>query len=289
MHIPVLKNEVGELLKPRPGENFIDCTFGYGGHSKLILERNGPNGKVLGIEVDPEVYQAIKQEVSDRLIIVNDNFENLTAIVRENSFSPVNGILFDLGISSWHFDDSGRGFTFQKDEPLDMRLGKNKISASELLNSWPEEEIARILTDYGEEKFSAKIAREIVDRRKYKQISSTFELCEIIREAAPAWYQRTKIHYATKTFQAIRIAVNGELEVLAKTLPQAAEILSKDGRLAVISFHSLEDRIVKNFLRQAQKDQVLRIITKKPIVSSKNEILANPRSRSAKLRAAVKI
>lgn len=292
-HIPVLKNEVLKYLDPRPNKNFIDCTIGEGGHAKLILEKNGPEGKVLGIDRDPNQIENCKIILSafkERLKLVCGNFANLKEIVKKENFKEVSGILFDLGISSWHLEKSGRGFSFQRDEPLIMRFDKKEgWSAREIINEWSEKEIERILKKFGEERFAKRIAKRICKERKIKPIESTLQLVKTIEKAVPSWYRHRKIHFATKTFQALRIAVNKELENLNSALPQALEILKSGGRLVVISFHSLEDKIVKHFLKENEKKGKLKILTKKPIRPKKEEIKINPRSRSARLRAAVKI
>ena len=286
MHIPVLQNEVLEYLAPKPNDNFIDCTLNGGGHAKAILEKTAPKGKVLGIEADVELYQKVKAEAVRRLIPVNDNFINLKEIVRQKKFRQVKGVLFDLGMSSWQLEESGRGFSFLKKEPLDMRYSVlTPLTAEKILNYWSVAEIEKVLREYGEERFSSRIAQRILEERKIRPISNTFQLVEIIRQAVPPKFQHQKIHLATRTFQALRIQVNDELNNLKNALPQAAEALSKGGRLAVISFHSLEDRIVKNFF----KSQELKILTKKPITPGFKEIKINSRARSAKLRAAEKI
>jgi len=285
-HIPVLKKEVIGYLDPKPNENFIDATLGNAGHTLAILEKNGPKGKVLGIDQDPK---QIKNLIANRLIAVCDNFANLKEIAEREKMKEVAGIIFDLGMSSWHLEESGRGFSFLKEEPLDMRYGdSSRLSAEKILNYESYQEIERILREYGEEKFSRRIAERIVETRRGRPIKTTSQLVEIIKEAVPPRYQHQKIHYATRTFQAIRIAVNEELENLRKVLPQAMEILKCRGKIVLISFHSLEDRIVKNFLREKEKENILTIITKKPVVPTKEEIKINPRSRSAKLRAAEK-
>jgi 16S rRNA (cytosine1402-N4)-methyltransferase len=290
MHIPVLQKEVIQYLNPKPNENFIDCTIGEGGHAAAILERNGPKGKVLGIELDPELYKRLKAaEIKNRLILVNDSYVNLKEIVEREKFRSVSGILFDLGMSSWHLEESGRGFSFLKDEPLDMRYNpESSLTAEKILNYWSVQEIEKILKEYGEERFAKKIAQKIIELRKIKPIETTFQLVEIVKSATPHWYHRKKIHPATRTFQALRITVNDELNNLRKTLPQTIEILKPGGRLVVISFHSLEDRIIKNFLKEKAKENILKILTKKPIKPSLKEIKINPRSRSAKLRACQK-
>lgn len=290
MHIPVLQKEVVGFLAPKADENFVDCTFGEGGHAAAVLERNRPNGKILGIEADPELYQKVRSRMvkfSGRLILVNASYENLEEIAKREGFKNVSGILFDLGISSWHLEESGRGFSFLRDERLDMRFdGNSGVTAEKIVNEYPEGEIEKILRDYGEERFARQISRKIVKTRAIKPLKSTFQLAEVIKNSTPNWYRYRKIHFATRTFQALRIAVNGELKNLEKALPQALEILKPGGRLVVISFHSLEDRLVKNFLRNNGSE--LKTLTKKPVIPLADEIAANPRSRSAKLRAARK-
>lgn len=274
-HIPVLKKEVLQYLNPENNKNIIDCTIDGGGHSYVILEKNKPGGKVLGIELDKELCQ--KLENLDRLIIVNDSYVNLKKIVGKNNFIPVNGILFDLGMSSWQIEESGRGFTFQKNEPLDMRYDISRdLTAGKIVNQWPEDKIADILKRYGEERFAEKIAKNIIKARPLK---TTFDLVKAI-----GWRRKGRIHPATRVFQALRITANNELECLERSLSQAEEILAPKGRLVVISFHSLEDRIVKNFFKKSN----LRILTKKPITALSEEIKSNPRARSAKLRAGEK-
>lgn len=287
MHQPVLLKEVLEYLNPQPDENFVDCTLGLAGHSSAILENNQP-GKVLGIDLDKDSLEKVKEEKIERLIPVQGNFANLKEIVERNDFYPVNGILLDLGFSSWQLEKGQRGISFQKDEILDMRFDKeNDLTAKEIVNQWPEKELEKIFQEYGQERFSRKIAREIVSQRKFEKIETTSDLVEIVSQAIP--FKKGKIHFATRIFQALRIAVNDELNNLRKVLPQALEILESNGRLIVISFHSLEDRIVKNFFREKSKLEILKILTKKPIRPGEEEIRLNPRSRSAKLRAITKL
>ena len=295
MHMPVLQKEVLEYLDPKPNENFIDCTAGEGGHALAALEKNGPRGKVLGIEIDLELYKKLKEDClkwqfKQRLIPVNDSYTNLKEIVGREKFKNISGILFDLGMSSWHLEESKRGFSFQQNEPLDMRYSpQSPLTAKKILNYYSASEIERILKEYGEEQFAQSIAKNIVEIRKFKPIQTTPQLVEIIKRAVPSWYQHRKIHFATKTFQALRIAVNDELNNLKNVLPQALKILKPEGRLVVISFHSLEDRIVKNFFRENSKENLIKILTKKPIKPTVEEIKINPRSRSAKLRASLKL
>lgn len=292
MHIPVLEKETLELLNPQPNENFIDATIGQAGHSLKILERNGPAGKLLGIDQTPEQIETVRErtkEFKGRIILECGNFSNLKEIAEKNNFGPVNGILFDLGFSSWHVDESGKGFSFQKDEPLLMNYGQEGLTAEQIVNQWSEEDLEMILSQYGQERFSRQIARRIVEMRKTKAVTRTFQLIEAIKKAIPRRYQNGNIHFATRTFQGLRIAANRELESLKKALPQAVDLLAPGGRLAAISFHSLEDRIVKIFLKEESAKNKIKILTKKPIAPGLIETGENPRSRSAKLRAARKI
>ncbi len=291
MHITVLKEEAVKQLAVCENENFIDATYGHGGHSREILKKNGPDGKILAIEADPEIFKNELPKKPPRVLLVNDSYLNLEKIVDENNFRNVKGIIFDLGISSWHIENSGRGFSFRKDEILDMRFRPNEteLTAAEIINSWPKEKIAEILKNYGEERFAIQISKLIAEKRKKEKILTSQQLVETIRAAVPNFYKRKKIHFATKTFQALRIAVNGELEAIKSALPEAINILPKNGRIVVISFHSLEDRIVKNFFREKEKEGILKRANKKPINPSFEEIKNNPRARSAKLRAAIKL
>jgi 16S rRNA (cytosine1402-N4)-methyltransferase len=293
VHIPVLQKEVLENLDPKPNENFIDCTVGGGGHALAILEKTAPKGKLLGIDWDQEIVSNLKSiiektELKNRLLLVNDNFAHLKEIVKKENFKPVKGILFDLGMSTWHLKESGRGFSFLKNEPLDMRYdSENPLTAEKIINFWSEPEIERILKEFSEEKFAGQIARQIIKERRVSPIKTTFQLVRIVKKAVPTKYQYLKIHFATRTFQALRIAVNDELNNVSLGLSQAEDILGPGGKIAVISFHSLEDRIVKNFFKN--KADSLKIITKKPIIPTLKEIQINPSSRSSKLRAAIKI
>jgi len=286
MHISVLQKEVLKYLDPQPNENFIDCTLGDGGHSSAIIERILPQGKVLGIDWDQEVINNLKSK--KQLIPVCDNFANLKEIVKKYKFQP-DGILLDLGFSSRQLE-SEKGFSFQKDDRLDMRYNPEmvELTAEEIINRFPKSEIKRILEEYGEEKFSKRITNQIEKERKIRPIEKTTQLVEVIKKATPSWYHHQRIHFATRTFQALRIAVNNELENLKTVLPQALEVLKPSGRLVTISFHSLEDRIIKNFFKEKAKEGLLKVLTEKPIRPEKEEVEANPRSRSAKLRAVQK-
>lgn len=297
MHIPVLQKEVLQYLNPEPNQNFIDATISSGGHALAILEKNGPQGRILGIDQDAEILKNTKYKIQNtkyknRAILICDNFSNLKEIVEKEKFQSVSGILFDLGMSSWHLEESGRGFSFLKNEPLDMRYNSaGHLTAEKILNYWSKFEIEKILREYGEEKFAKKIAEGISSARKIKPIKNTFQLIKIIEQIVSAGYRNQRIHFATRTFQALRISINDELNNLKKVLSQALDILEPGGRLAVISFHSLEDRIVKNFFKKYIGCTYgnLKILTKKPITPTNKEVKINPRARSAKLRIIKKI
>ncbi len=303
VHKPVLLNEVIEYLNPKPGDKIIDATFGAGGHTLALLEKIKPGGQILGIEIDRDFFQKSKEKFSKirGITLVNDSYSNLVEIAERNNFLGADAILFDLGLSSWHLSQSGRGFSFLKNEPLDMRFSSRPdlIPAREIINLWPKEEIEKILREFGEEKFARSIAEKIIEARKIKPILTTSELVDVVKNGVPVWYQsasRTRIprsrasgslrgrHFATKTFQALRMAVNRELENIELGLRQIPRVLKRGGRAGVISFHSLEDRIVKNIFREFKEKGIGQILTKKPIQPSFEEKSQNPRSRSAKLR-----
>ena len=298
-HIPVLLNEVLEGLNLSKNSKVIDCTLGDAGHSEAILDKIGPKGKLLGIDADPESLLRAKRNLyryENQVIFVRDNFVNLKKIVIANNFENANAVLMDLGWSTPQFKERGRGFSFENDEPLDMRYGGiTGETATDIINDYSEAELEKILRYYGEEKLSREIAKEIVGARAVNKIDRTAPLVEIILGVYRRKLKTDKeipwvggIHPATKVFQALRIAVNKELEVVRQVLPQAIEILSSGGRLAVISFHSLEDRIVKQFFVKNQ-NKTIRTINKKPLVANDEELKNNPSSRSAKLRIIEKI
>lgn len=290
-HIPVLLNEVIENLNPKPNENFIDCTFGFGGHSRAILEKTAPNGRVLGIEWDQEKLgtQNEKLKIESRLKVVNDSYANLKEIIERENFYPINGILLDLGISSWEIENSQRGFSFRKDQPLDMRFSeKNSLTAKEIINKWSEQSLAEIFSQYGQERFASSIAKKIVEIRVKNPIETTFALVDAVIKGFPKTYKFGKTHCSARVFQALRIAVNSELENLKTVLPVCLEIMQNNGRLVVISFHSLEDGTVKRFFKENEKNNRLKIITKKPTCPTGQEKRDNPRASSAKLRAIIK-
>jgi len=292
MHIPVLKDEVLEYLDPRENENFIDCTAGEGGHTFAILERTAPNGKVLAIDKDVRNIELIKvraneEGLNNRIITQEGNYADIDKIVKKEGFNNVSGFLFDLGLSSWHIDESGRGFSFRRDEPLDMRYHSGDgVTAWEIVNSWPPKEIELILREFGEERFAKRITEAIISRRKVRKIDISSDLAGVISDNIP---KTKRIHPATQTFQALRMVVNSELENIEKVLPLALENLERDGRMAIISFHSLEDRLIKRFFREMAAEGRVRILTKRPVVPSEEEIKNNSRSRTAKLRVLIKI
>ncbi len=289
-HIPVLLEEVVEGLRVEPEGRYIDCTVGSGGHAVAILERSSPGGQLLGIDVDPEAIRVAEVKLESygaASLLVNDNFINLEEVCSRYNFRPVQGILFDLGISSLQLDSEQRGFSFRFDAPLDMRFNPDQENtAADFINNLPEAKLAALIKKYGEERRSREIARRIVEGRP---INTTLKLSKVVAQAMGG--VRGRINPATKTFQALRIAVNRELENLSVGLKQAVKLLGFGGRLAVISYHSLEDRPVKEFLRQESMgySPTLRLVSKKVIKPSPNEVRLNPRSRSAKLRVAERI
>jgi 16S rRNA (cytosine1402-N4)-methyltransferase len=303
IHKPVLLNEVIEALNPQPGKRYIDCTLGGGSHAEAILTRIMPGGQLLGIDADPKAIEISENrlvEYIENTILVNDNFLNLKTICRENDFLPVQGILFDLGLSSAQLDDAERGFSFQKYGPLDMRLDSTQqFTAADVVNTFSEEQLSEIIKTYGEERYSKRIAKHIVNSRP---INSTLQLVDAIGKATGGY--RGKIHPATRTFMALRVYINHELENLSAALKQTISCLDRGGRLVVISYHSLEDRIVKQFMMTESKGCIcspsipvcqcghqasLKMINRKVITPSSEEIKFNPRSRSAKLRVAERL
>lgn len=304
-HVSVLLNELLEFYKDKILKYFVDGTLGAGGHSKAFLEAHPEIELLIGIDQDPVAREIAKERLapwSSRIEIIPGNFSNLKNHAANLGISFVDGIIFDLGVSSMQFDLPEKGFSFMRNGPLDMRMDPTKsLTAAEIINHWSEAELGRIFRDYGEEKRWRAAARTVVALRKEKPITTTFELAEVLRRAIP--YTKKGINPATKAFQALRICVNAELEVLESAMPEAIELLNQGGRLGVISFHSLEDRIVKNAMRFAaddkhntdgiggvflDKEPIVKLISKKPVVPSDEEINLNPRSRSAKLRVVEK-
>ncbi len=286
-HISVLLGEAIDGLKVKAGDVFLDGTVGSGGHSAKVCSSH-KNIRLIGFDLDPEAIVRAREKVASAgcdITLYNDNFRNAKNVLGKTN--SVNAILLDLGTSSPQIDDSGRGFSFMRDEPLYMTLGapsEGTLTAEEVVNTWAEESLADIIYGYGEERFARKVAKAIVDAREIAPIKTTLQLADIVKSAIPARFRSHRINPATKTFQAIRIAVNDELGSLKDGLAGAIELLAPEGRIAVISFHSLEDRIVKRFFDGLEKSDVGVRITKKPIVPTQKEILSNPRSRSAKLR-----
>jgi len=300
-HTPVLTKEILNYLNFKKGGVYIDCTLGGGGHSKAILKNIYPDGLLIGIDQDIEAIETAKKELKsyiDKVKLVKGNFKNLEEILSNLKVETVSGIIFDLGVSSHQLREKGRGFSFREDSYLDMRMDvTQKFDANILINSYSEKELTEIFEKYGEERFSKRISRLIVIERQKKPIITTKQLADLVIRALPKTKKREKwrIHPATRVFQAIRIEVNQELDALEKGLNQAIEVLENKGRICVISYHSLEDRIVKNIFKEAEREEMdqknygLKIITKKPIRPSLEEIKKNPKARSAKLRVAEKI
>jgi len=303
IHTPVLVKEVTEALNVQPGKRYVDCTLGSGGHAAAILEKSLPNGQLLGIDTDPEAIKVAEIRLTDYTessIFVNDNFVNLETICKQNDFLPIHGVLFDLGISSVQLDTAERGFSFQRDGPLDMRFGPaQELTGADIVNALPEDKLAQLIRIYGEERYSRQIARCVIRNRP---INTTLELARIVAQVIGS--RRGKIHPATRTFLALRIAVNRELENLVVALKQTINCLAYQGRVVVISYHSLEDRLVKEFMKRETRGCVcppgileckcehvpgLKLISKKVITPFLGEIESNPRSRSAKLRVAERI
>jgi 16S rRNA (cytosine1402-N4)-methyltransferase len=302
-HIPVLLEEAIEGLQVQPGGCFVDCTVGLGGHAARILENISPRGRLLGIDADPEAIEIAKSKLAhygEAVILVNDNFANLEVICNKYNLYSVDGILFDLGVSSLQLDTAQRGFSFQRDAPLDMRFDLSQgLTATDIVNSFPEQELARIIRDNSEERHSRRIARHIVQSRP---ITTTLALAQVVEQVLGG--KHSKIHPATRTFMALRIAVNGELEKLKLALEQTINLLRFQGRLVVISYNSLEDRIVKEFVRREASSCIcppgtaicrcghvptLKPISRRVIKPTLWEIQSNPRSRSARMRIAERL
>lgn len=285
MHTPVLLKEVIAALNPQPGEFFIDGTFGGGGHARAILEKIGSAGKLLAVDWNETAARQCQVMFAGndapQIVCAQGNFANLPAILEKRGLAPADGLLIDLGVSSDEMENSGRGFSFQKDEPLLMTYSDSQTPARELLRRISESQLADIIHQYSQERWAGRIARVIVAARRQAPIRTSRQLAEIVTGAVPRQYERGRLHPATRTFMALRIYINQELENLAAVLDNLDQIIRPGGRAAIISFHSLEDRLVKQRFRKRQ------LITKKPIIASAAEIAENPRARSAKLRAAV--
>jgi len=291
-HIAVMVDDAIKALEPRSGGTYIDGTLGGGTHTRKLLEASSPDGKVLSLDVDPAALERGRitmRPYGERWIGAESNFRKIAEIAMREGFAPCDGILLDLGFSSDELEDPEHGLSFQVDGPLDMRLGPSSnedgLTAEEIVNRWTRAELEELIREYGEERYAGRIAEAIVTRRKQERFSRTLDLAETIKLAVPGGYERGRIHPATRTFQALRIAVNDELGALKEAIVGARKILAPGGRIAIITFHSLEDRVVKLAFKEADD---LDIITKKPLVPSDREIETNPRARSAKLRVASK-
>ncbi len=324
-HIPVMLREVLSFLKPQPGQNYVDCTLGGCGYTVELAEKVKPGGIVLAIDLDELAIRNAKKIIQKlkikNIILIHDNFKNLQDIIKclwaDKQVHLFSGIIFDLGLSSAQLEDQNRGLSFQLDAPLDMAFGQTAeeirkiipstqtgVTTKYIVNRYKEEELVKILREYGEEKYARRIVRGIVNARRKKRIVKTGQLVEIIMKVVPKKYLHSKIHPATRTFQALRIATNNEFENLKLALPQAVNMLRKNGIIVVISYHSLEDRIVKQFFKRESRECIcpsdapicrcghkaeLKILTPKVVIPSEKEIKSNPRARSAKLRVSKKI
>ena len=306
-HVTVLLDETVNAVVTNPTGRYVDCTLGGAGHSKKVLTKLDATGKLIGFDQDALAIGHAKEIFGqdERVTLVNRNFESLEETLIELELLPVNGILFDLGVSSPQLDEAERGFSYMQDAPLDMRMDPSgALTAQEIVNTWSGENLAKLIWDYGEEKWSKRIAQFIVQKRNERPLETTGDLVQAIKAAVPAAVRRSGPHPAKRTFQAIRIAVNDELGVLDRVLDQALRCLGTGGRIAVITFHSLEDRIVKNRMKswlgrctcppelpicQCNAKALAKVLTRKPILPSEEEVEQNPRSRSAKLRVAEKL
>ena len=306
-HVSVLLNECIEALDIKENGIYVDCTLGGAGHSSHIVKHLSKDGTLIGIDQDQDALKAAKERLKEfeNVKYVHNNFYNIDSILTELDIEKVDGILMDLGVSSYQLDEASRGFSYMHDAPLDMRMNRdNDFSAYQIVNNYSEDELYKIIKDYGEERFAKRIANIIVNRRAEKPIETTFELVDIIKAAIPAKMRRDGPHPAKRTFQAIRIEVNSELKILNRTIEDGINRLNKGGRMAIITFHSLEDRIVKLKFRELEnpctcpkgfpicacgKSPVVKTISKKGIIPTEKEIEENPRSRSAKLRVVEKL
>lgn len=303
-HTSVLLKETVDTLRVRPDGIYVDGTLGGGGHSSEICRRLGDKGRLIGIDQDEEAIAAARErlgEFGEKVTIIKNNYVQMKQVLQDLGIHKVDGIILDLGVSSYQLDNAERGFSYMADAPLDMRMDREQtISAKDIVNTYPEAELARIIREFGEERFAKNIARNLVNARQNKEIETTYQLVDIIRRSMPAKSRNGKGHPAKRTFQAIRIECNHELEVLRTALDEMIDLLEDQGRLCIITFHSLEDRIVKHHFRKNEnpctcppdfpvctcgKKPKGKVLTRKPILPSEEEQGANPRSQSAKLRA----
>lgn len=297
MHTSVLLNEVLEYLDPKPGGQFIDATLNGGGHATAIAERIAPNGRLIGIEWDTELAEQAKNNFAegpykDIVTVVNDSYVNVADIAKRYDMRP-DGVLFDFGLSSWHYEQSGRGFSFKGDEPLDMRFyasaGSTLVPASQIVNMYEVAELEQIIRDYGEEQFSHQIAEAIGLARKESPIMTTSRLVAVIESAVPEWYKHRKLHCATKTFQALRVVVNNELDNVRAGIEAALEIVKPGGRVIAISFQGHEDKLVREIFKEQVKKNLIVLPAHRTIRPTWDEQQENRRSRSAKMKVAEKI
>lgn len=307
-HLPVLASEVIQGLKLKSGGVYVDCTLGGGGHSELILKGSGPDGRLVALDQDPEALSAAQKRLASymsRVTFVRSNFSRLAEVLNDLNIMTVDGVLFDLGTSSYQLDNPARGFSYQHDAPLDMRMDpEREITAATLVNNMTAENLSEVIRKYGEERWASRIAEFICEERKRRPIETTGALVEVIKKAVPAGARREGPHPAKRTFQALRIAVNDELEILKGAVKKAVQVLAPGGRVCVITFHSLEDRIIKDLFRELASPctcprdfpvcvcggkKELEIITTKPVLPSPEELTVNPRARSAKLRIGEKV
>ena len=294
-HIPVLKDESINGLAIKKGDIIVDGTLGGGGHTYEMIKRWGKDIKIIGLDLDIEAKsrtESLIENIPSDFIFINSGFQDIDKVLSDLNIKEVDGILLDLGISSFQLETAGRGFSFLKDEPLLMTMKKNPteedLTAKEIVNTWGEESIADIIYGFGEEKYYRKIAKKIVEERIEKEIKTTFDLVKIIQDAVGGYYKGLRIHPATRTFQALRIATNSELSNLENGIEKGFNCLKKGGRMSIISFHSLEDRIVKRAFVKLKEEGKGDVLTKKPIIPSEQEIKENPRARSSKLRLLIK-
>jgi len=292
-HQPVMVEEAVEFLAPRPGQRLVDCTVGTGGHSLAILPHLMPSGRLLAVDCDAQALLAADKrltEFSPHVELVHDNFRHLPQILRHRHLTKVDGVLADLGMSSLHLDQPERGFSFQHEGPLDMRMDpRGTTTAASLLRRLPESELAHLLQAYGEERWARRIAKHLVTVRRRTPIETTTQLARLVADAVPSQAGPRRIHPATRTFQALRMAVNEELASLELLLAALPKVLRSGGRAVIITFHSLEDRLVKQGFRRGEQAGLWKLLMKKPLTPSEREVEENPRSRSAKLRAVEKL
>ena len=297
-HVPVLADQAVGYAVPETGRDegvVVDATVGAGGHAERLLDAMGRGGRLLGIDRDDQALAIARERLArfgDRVRLEHANFDDLEDVVRAAGWDPVAAVLYDLGVSSMHFDDPERGFSYQHDAPLDMRMDRTQgVTAADVLNTYAHGDLARVIRTYGEERWASRIASFVLRARRRRPLSTTLELVELIRDAVPHAARRVGPHPARRTFQALRIEVNGELDALGSSLPQAVAMLGASGRLVAISYHSLEDRIVKRFMVAESRGEVprLRLIVRSPVRPDEAEVIANPRASAAKLRAAERL